>query len=97
MRCYGHLRVHGARNQPDCVCLHLACPTLLLLGPTVDVWDAVQRDFTGKVEYQGESIDLGSPFRRASMADLVKEVHFRVCPAGPGKADCILPIPTLPP
>ena len=31
------------------------------------------------VEYQGESIDLGSPFRRASMADLVKEVRS-CCP-----------------
>ena len=39
------------------------------------MWDAPQRGFTGMVQYQGESIDLGSPFRRASMADLVKEVR----------------------
>ena len=40
---------------------------------------ASQREFTGFVQYQGTGIDLGSPFRRASMADLVAEacnLHF---------------------
>ena len=33
----------------------------------------MQRDFDGLVPYEGGVIDLGSPFRRASMADLVRE------------------------
>lgn len=32
-----------------------------------------QTEFNGMVPYEGGEIDLGSPFRRASMADLVLE------------------------
>ena len=36
----------------------------------------LQREFTGVVDYQGTGIDLGSPFRRASMVDLVTEARY---------------------
>ena len=32
------------------------------------------------IEYQGESLDLGKPFRRATMHDLVKEATGRAYP-----------------
>lgn len=32
-----------------------------------------QAEFNGMVAYEGSEIDLGSPFRRASMAELVLE------------------------
>ena len=44
--------------------------------PTVlSLFDApnLQTEFTGMIPYEGGEIDLGSPFRRASMADLVLE------------------------
>lgn len=43
-------------------------PTLI----PCDVYN-LQTEFKGMIPYEGGEIDLGSPFRRASMADLVLE------------------------
>ena len=62
------------RTSPDIVQAYADYQDIMVL--TEDLIKSAAQAVTGglEVEYQGQRLDFGRPFRRASMHDLVKEV-----------------------
>ena len=56
-------------------CMHPSTASCKLISRLLHVFHVAKARFLSltQVEYQGQTIDLGQPFRRASMHDLVQE------------------------